>query len=238
MPEQEPSPSLKIRTYHSIVHAQSADFFARHCQSVEDAWQGTLVGNHFEQSRAYAIGAVMAAVGYLEALINELFSDSGDPSLQDHFPNVPRETLELMADMWKRDVPRSARYSILEKYEIALALARKPPLDRGRSPYQDVSLLIKLRNTLVHFEPEWTLHSIVPGTDNTRPTRFPESLEGRFPINRLYAWTGNAFFPDKCLGAGCAKWAVKSSVSFAAEFHRLIGFPDRTDYVRTSLKSL
>jgi len=29
---------------------------------------------------------------------------------------------------------------------------------------------------------------------------------------------GNPYFPDKCLGAGCAEWAVVSAKSFADDF--------------------
>ena len=38
-----------------------------------------------------------------------------------------------------------------------------------------------------------------------------------FPENPL-AGSGNAFFPDKVLGYGCAAWAVMSALEFADNF--------------------
>jgi len=43
-----------------------------------------------------------------------------------------------------------------------------------------------------------------------------------FSANPFYA-TGNAFLPDRCLGYGCARWAVETSVEFVNEFWKRIG---------------
>lgn len=43
---------------------------------------------------------------------------------------------------------------LLEKFDAVLRTARKPLMDKSRSPYQDVVPLIRLRNALVHFKPE------------------------------------------------------------------------------------
>lgn len=47
-------------------------------------------------------------------------------------------------------------------------------------------------------------------------------INKRFPPNKMMAGTGNPFWPDKCLGGGCANWAVESATKFAKEaFGRL-----------------
>ena len=40
------------------------------------------------------------------------------------------------------------------------------------------------------------------------------------------------FFPDQCLSAACAHWAVLSARSFLAAFHEHLGFPDRSAVMR------
>ncbi|WP_222125190.1 hypothetical protein [Paenibacillus xylanexedens] len=63
-------------------------------------------------------------------------------------------------------LPKTAKYSILEKYQIALTLADKNLFKKGVSPYQDVYLLIQVRNAITHYEPEWV----------TTESEFPEKI--------------------------------------------------------------
>ena len=66
----------------------------------------------------------------LEASINEVFSDSAEPTGGIIAP-IAEDQRTLMAAMWEKGIPRTARYSIIEKFEIALTLLRKPQLDCG-----------------------------------------------------------------------------------------------------------
>ena len=50
-----------------------------------------------------------------------------------------------------------------------------------------------------------------------------ELAQGKFTTNRLIEGSGNAFFPDHCLGAGCAKWAVDAATAFADDFFVRLG---------------
>ena len=48
-------------------------------------------------------------------------------------------------------------------------------------------------------------------------------VRSRFADNALMAGSGNAWFPDHALGAGCARWAVQSARAFGDEFVAVIG---------------
>ncbi|MEO0941606.1 MAG: hypothetical protein AAFY30_08605, partial [Cyanobacteria bacterium J06642_12] len=53
----------------------------------------------------------------------------------------------------------------------------------------------------------------------------------RFAENPLVFGT-KPFFPDRCLGHGCAKWALDSCVSFVEEFYSEMGLsPKDTSYI-------
>jgi len=39
-----------------------------------------------------------------------------------------------------------------------------------------------------------------------------------FESNRLMSNSGNPYFPDHCLGAGCAHWAVATARGFTDDF--------------------
>jgi len=66
---------------------------------------------------------------------------------------IPDQLITKLGRTWQLQIPRTSAYPILQKYQIALAIAEKPTFDKGQNPYQDVSSLIKLRNKLIHYEP-------------------------------------------------------------------------------------
>lgn len=116
------------------------------------------------------------------------------------------------------------------KYEIALGLAEKEPLDHGVVIYQDVRLLIKLRNALIHYEP-------MSSTSTAESSRkLEQKFQSKFLLNPL---TGRKtpFFPERCLGHGCAKWAVKSSVKFVDHCLSTLEIEPVFNSVRTSLET-
>ncbi|UVH60499.1 hypothetical protein NWF24_14125 [Variovorax paradoxus] len=222
--------SIEFRHNLSIAHLSAAALFASQCRSLE-ATAGT---THFDsperrQHNACAISAVIVAVAFLEATINELFADCAEAP--------PRERVQAIASkgllgrLWAKGIPRTAAYSITEKYEIALELSGSLSMDRGALPYQDVKLLIELRNALIHFEPE-----TITGSWDTQPQRAHKSekrLRGKFDENAL-AGPGNPFYPDKLLGAGCAAWSVKSAVAFADEFFQKLGIEATYAHARSA----
>lgn len=91
--------------------------------------------------------------------------------------------------MWKLGVPRTESYPILKKYEIAVALAEKKTLDRGDLVYQNASLLVWLRNALIHYEP----------IRSTSTAESSQAHEESFRASSLESthWSENTFLSGK-----------------------------------------
>ena len=212
-------PTIKQRPYFSSYHLWAAKKFTEVCGEIEDS----LVGKKpfdFEH-RAYVIAAIVCAVSFLEAAINEVFQDAFDEHTS-YVANLSSETRALMKDFWgqtertKNSTTRIFDKSrILGKYQCALCFASVEKFDQEKSPYKDISVLIELRNELIHYKPKSL------GGDSTHILQ--NKLIGKFAENRLMACSKSLFFPDKCLGEGCSKWAVDSSRNFADEFFKRIG---------------
>jgi len=195
------------RFYFSHYHIMSAAFFARESGKLErDNKDKEIVPSRIQsEHRAFVTGCIFSSASFLEAQINELFTDAAEDQ-REHIYQLG-DKIYLFADMWKLGVPRTASYSILEKYEIALALAEREPLDRGSLLYKDCKLLIWMRNALIHYEP-------LSSTSTAKSSKWLENrFRGKFSLNPL---TGakTPFFPIRCMGYGCAKWAVESSIRF------------------------
>jgi hypothetical protein len=216
------------RFYYSHYHIMSAAFFARESGEVErENKEKEVISSDIQvRHRAYVTGCIFSAVSFLESQINEIFTDAADDKRDIIHPLGDK--ICVMAEMWKLGVPKTASYPILRKYEIAVAIAEKGLLDRGDLVYQNISLLIGLRNALIHYEP-------ISSTSTAETSQaLEEKFRGKFSLNPL---TGakTPFFPERCMGYGCAKWAVESSISFVDHFCSQLGIEPVFNSIRDSL---
>jgi hypothetical protein len=217
-----------VETHFNVQHMVAAAIFARKVREIEtthDHQKGLGSGEPYYAHRGYVTGAVLSAVASLEATINELFIDAQhkDPYT---FEGADPEFAPLLAEVWEG----IERNSTLVKYQIALILARKPPFDKGDSKYQEATFLIRLRNALVHYKPEWD-------TDQREHKKIEDRLKSRFELNPFTIPT-DAFFPKRCLGHGCAEWAVKSGKVFINEFFDRLGLANIFPGDRVELQEL
>lgn len=220
--------TISIRHYLSITHLSAASLAAAQCKAIED--EARVAPPTSDRRRAHgasAITSIILSAAFLEATINELFSDCADA--QRGSKALKLTAHELMGQLWQRGIPRTASYSILQKYAVALLLNGREAMPIGANPHQDAQALVELRNALIHFEPETT----VAFTDDeaTKQHKFEGRLRGKFAPSTLTG-QGNPFFPDKVLGAGGAAWAVKSAVNFTDEFFSKMGSEATYEHVR------
>lgn len=220
--------TISMRTYLSISHLSAATLLSSRCGELEKRIVTEKLGPEYKREHgACVISSVILSAAFLEAVINEIFTDCADEHASPRVNNIPAKN--LMARLWKLGIPKTAAYPILEKYEVALELNGLTSFDRGSNPYQDAKLLIELRNALVHFEPE----TIMGYSDDVYRDihKFEKRLNGKFEENKLMA-IGNPFYPDKVLGAGCANWSVRSALNFTDRFFSLLGIESTYHHVR------
>ena len=228
--------SIKVRHQYSLQHILSAAFFARQSYQAEKEYNGQYSDELFHRHRACVTAALLSAVAFLEATINEFFADTKDSPFSETTKQLDSNVSLLMSNMWKLGIPKTANYSIIEKYQIALTLARKELFDLGNSPAQDIISLVKIRNALTHSEPSWVTVTEKDGSvDNSKFASLKR--EKKFPLNPLFARSETQFFPDKCLSHGCATWAVNSSISFVEIFSVKMDVPVQFDHLRPQLKT-
>lgn len=202
--------SGSIKTNLSGYFASSAALFSRNAHALEVLDIAEVTEMVRMEHRSYAIGAVIGAACYLEAAINELYLEAVDRNLNTFSPER-LHLAELMSHVWEA----VEQMPVLAKYQVALTLAEVQPYTKGENPYQAVDALLRLRNALVHYKPEWT-------SELEEHRRLEERLATRFKENKL-SDSGQAFFPHRCLGHGCAAWAVTTAVEFYRDFMKRLG---------------
>jgi len=207
-------PRLVMRNYFSTYLLAAAGQMTMAAAEIEQAHDVTGPSRFDLAQRGHLLGAVLCAVGFLESMVNELFQDAFDkrppPDGQNTSPTGSTQT--MMAEYWRTT---HGRGRALDKYQALLRFSGKPELNEGARPYQDANLVVQLRNAIAHYRPE--------DLSSDQPAQLEKRLKGRFPDNRLLAGSGNPWWPDVCLGAGCAQWAMTSVVALADHVVGAIG---------------
>jgi hypothetical protein len=232
--------SVKTASRHNLAtsHLWAASHFASLAEKVElqhqdSRWDEALTP-YINEHRAYVIGSVVTASSFIESLINEFFADAHDHA--DKLYALGNEAITILARMW--DIDHFNRASTLEKYKASLKVCGKPGFDREDVCYKNSKLLLELRNTIVHFKPEFGSEELDRvANPATAHQKLGRSLMRKFDPCKLGGIDkrGNAFFPSKCLGAGCARWGVKSSFLFAEAFYEKMGLPAPFSHLKAEL---
>jgi hypothetical protein len=196
----------------------SASLFSRASKRLEQEYTLPVSEEILSEHRAYVTGSVLSSVAAIEAAINEFFLEVIDRNT-DISKTLGKAVIETLEELWgvTEDKP------ILTKYQLALIASKKPRFEKDRPPFQTIDNLIKLRNALVHFRPEWDV-------DLKDHKKLEDRVKGQFKLNP-FAFPGQVFFPYKCLGHGCAQWATLMSRQFLEEFYSRVGKVSRfSDY--------
>ncbi|NQE67595.1 hypothetical protein NG2371_02048 [Nocardia gamkensis] len=165
--------------------------------------------------RADAINAVLSSVAFLEAFVNETFSDAAEPGGSNYRTDgLSTAAVEQMAQFWTGGaVPVERGMPVLRKYQLALLCAGQPPFDTGSGPAQAVGVLIELRNALVHFMPKTQ--------DVASAHKLEKDLKPRITPNRQAI--GAPWYPNSALAAGCAQWACQTAMELVNEWQSRMG---------------
>jgi hypothetical protein len=173
------------------------------------------------EHRAYVSTCIMQCAAALETEAHEICVH-GPGSYSNRMDREAQLMLGPFADIIDAQ-------QTLRRYEIVLHFLRKPPLNKGAEPYQGAALVVRLRNALVHYKSLWgaemsddKLFATMEALGHTVPSFTPASMN---------------FFPDRCLSADCAEWAVSSTVRFLDHIYSVLGVPSRFETYRESLQT-
>jgi hypothetical protein len=204
--------SAAIKHCFSRQHLVAARQFASQAASVEA--KTALTETDRSEHRAYVTGAVVFSAAFLEASINELYLEAKDGP-QQSLGGLSPQQISMLSAVWEV----VEQHQVLGKYQIALELCGQSRFAAGAEPFQGTAALIKTRNALIHYKPEYD-HELDVHKD------LENRLMGRFNLNPHYG-PGNLWFPHRCLSAGCAQWVTDQAATFMTDFCQRLGIPSR-----------
>ena len=171
-----------------------------------------------EDYNASILGGLISSASFLECYINEVFTSIAEEDYT-YSSRIPIEKRKLIGRMWNRKIPRTARYPVLEKYDILLELLGAPSFNPKSNPYLDAAILIEVRNELVHYEPLWVNFGNGRNNASIKPHKFQAKLKSKFGPSKMHP-TKHFMFPHYCLSSECLTWAFNSSKNMAFELNK------------------
>jgi hypothetical protein len=228
---------IRFRDCFSVRYIQSAALLCRLAFAIEQEHRkaGPVPAASQLRHEAFVLHAVLSSVSFLESTINELHADSTDEEYS-AIDEKHEALLRTIGRQWHN--PRNFdRAPMLTKYQTILAIAGQPGFNEGDPAFANIRILTEIRNHLLHYTREWVVihNRQAPGGEpESTSDHFESMLYRKFATNPL-AGMNVPFFPDKCLGHGCAEWAIMNSIIFTDEFFRRLELPAPYEGIRDEL---
>ena len=207
----------RLRTNLALHHLFAACRFSARVGQVETENAGLPLGSFWDEILQNSLGVAALAVAALESYANEMYFEG----------SVLMPGLNQTAAFELADVIDSE--GILRKYAIALAISSGRRLNMGIAPTQNAEALIKLRNAVVHFRPEWS-------DDHDKHEKLSRLLQHKFSPSSLFP--NEPIFPRAWASHSFTVWAVRSAVEFIDHFHAEAGLPSVIEPFRAQLSAL
>jgi hypothetical protein len=206
---------LPVGIDHSFQreHLLAAGYFVALAKRIESRGVEAVGPEGMTRHRACVTGAIVSSVAFLESSINELYLEF--QTAGDNGTSVPSRAHGLLENLW----PSADGAPLTLRYQVALQSVDAERFNERRATYRNVQRLLELRDALVHHQPE--RHD-----EQRRHQRLQRRLRNRFSPNTLLAARAR-WFPDLCLGSGCATWALRSAEAFSDEFCGRMAIPSR-----------
>jgi len=230
---------IQFRDCFSVRYIQSAALLCKLAYAIEQEYRQAkeITADLQLRHEVFVLNSVLSSVSFLESTINEFYADAADEAY--YFADERHEALlRQISEKWKNE-KNFDRAPLLNKYQKILFIAGMPSFDEGDQAFANLRILIEIRNHLLHYTREWVVlgdRGFCDAGEDTTGGKFEKILRQKFATNP-FAQKNQPFFPDKCLGHGCAEWAVVNSLIFTDEFFRRLELPAPYEGIRGEMRT-
>ncbi|MDD1533037.1 MULTISPECIES: hypothetical protein [unclassified Bradyrhizobium] len=202
--------TLRLRTNYAIVHLMAAARFSRRVGVIQSEHLNDGFGDWWDEMLHNAVACLLLTAACLESYANELFADR-----ETVFAGIAPHVIDKVWDLSERGSP-------LDKLDTAVELLQKPGFDKKADLYKAVLAVVRLRNALTHFKPEWS-------DEVDKHKKLSDALKGLFQYDDRH-FQNEGIFPRAWAGHGCTAWAVNTVIAFLKQFESQAGLSTRTNW--------
>ena len=211
------SATLRTRTNLAIHHLLAACRFASRVAQIERENAGQPFGEFWEEILHNALAVATLTVASIESHANEMYFE-GEIVAPGLNPAAAAELAEVID-----------AESIVRKYSVALAFRSGKRLNPGNLPVQNADALIKLRNAIVHFRPEW--HG-----EQDKHDKLSKILQYKFKPSAFFP--NESVFPRAWASHTFCVWSLQTAVQFLEHFYAEVGVQSPIEQFKPQLSRL
>lgn len=215
-------PTLSQRYNMTIQYLMAMKLLLTHGNQIEQSHLGQPFGDFFTDIRSYISTTLILAGSMLEANIYERFLD-----VKDNILVISGFNLCALNTDWEKIKKRSA---ILRKYDEFATLSGNI-LDKNDVKYKEIEILVKIRNALVHYVPQWDYEKTPLNEIEKSVSQISTSVD-----YSPFIPSTNPYFPSRCMSASFGQWAVNASLDFIKYFEDSIPITNKCEHLRSDLQ--
>jgi hypothetical protein len=235
--ELHSSVDLGIKQSMSLTYLISVINFMQKLNFIEENKQVLQKNEIINDYKSFSISSIILSIAFFESTINEFFDDISNNV---HLENINNQK-KVINDEYIRSVQYFKGEKILEKpgirmyekYNIALVLAGISPISKDERISRELKDLVDLRNELVHAKSEWVWLDNHEKLQKSKTVAFENKFKHKFNLNPFVI--DGPFFPNRCIGLGCARWAISTVIDYSDEFFKRMGLMPRYEYLKPEL---
>lgn len=184
--------------YGGLIHGVAREAYGRTMTAPSDLDH---IGND-------ALVAIVFSAAALEAFFNEMADLAGSDAMNSSL-HPPNPTSVAVYARLAAEVEES-RGSIALKFRLARGLLNGEGGDKGSSAYEDFSLLMELRNALVHLKPAHEITLDPVGRYSLEPAKIIKRLRAKGILAVAEGGAQMSWLPSICTRAA-ARWACNTA---------------------------
>ncbi len=215
---------LRLAQRHNLTvqHLQAAILFYKNCYRIEQEHEGEKFGEFFTGIRSYVTASVILSAATLEAYVNEIFINVVEGRSKGINEKYRLEIENKWEDIKKKD-------TTLEKYKKYLKYVNKTR--KNSNEYFYPSILVKIRNGLVHYVPKWD-------KDKTPEEEMESQLGHLKNIIKFSPFIDEKapLFPMRCMTYDLARWSIETVLDFIKWFEDTANLENKFERFREHMK--
>ena len=149
---------------------------------------------------------ILFAASAIEAFINEF----GEIALTFHSPKNEDKIINQLVNVLKE--LEKAKESTRLKYQFVKFILSNQTYDKGKPPYEDLNLLFRLRNNIVHSKPT----EITDKPEKITNTLIAKKLLKENNSNLIISWL------SRISKRSVAKWAINSTIDIIRDLQKSV----------------
>jgi hypothetical protein len=219
--------TVEVRTSGVWLHLKAAERAAKRCQVLDEQYRDFATDGALTELRQQCVVSVMMSAAAVEAFGNELLFDKEKGFAGLNYKQQQADLKHYVTQHSRKSLNTAGPLKVCDGY-LRKGMHAGLDIKKRGSVDEEAHALFRARNAFVHYWPEWSGQTVLHAEVGAL-------LAGRFSDGPQKLPPNSGLFPDRCLGFGSARWAVRSAIAFIRSMESRAGLSPNYSQERVPL---